>query len=367
MATDRSAWRLLPSEEVLWEGGPADVPRERMWVFIPLFFFAVSIVTLLFARLLVVAELPGMRNAIALAALLAAAGIAGVLAPRWLFGDLRYLVTDRRVLVRRGRFVRSMERRKLSYARIRWHRSVPVVGHLELVVAVPFGPLARRLRLMLRDVREPDRLLAVVRGETATDAAGDFTVPLAERLDADEPVLWGGHPQGAHLGWREIATTVLGVLVTGVGVSYGYRNVSLLLDLEGLGLPVRSAAWALLFSAVLISWVCMLTIGLGLVWRGVIRARRLGADTEYLLTDRRVLIRRGTTELSVERGRIVDVATQPAPGGLAHLFLVLDAPHSRALEDSGALKPFLPSRDPVPPVLFELPDAAGVREQILHA
>ena len=87
----------------------------------------------------------------------------GVAAPRYLFGDLAYLVTDKRVLVRRGRFVRSMERRKLTYARIVWHRSVPVVGHLELVVAVPFGPLARRLRVMLRDVREPDRLLALVR------------------------------------------------------------------------------------------------------------------------------------------------------------------------------------------------------------
>ncbi len=344
---DRSAWRLFPTETVLWEGAPAAVPREPLWVFLPLFLFAVALVSLLFSRLLVVAELPGSSTSVALAAFLAACGVAGVAAPRFLFGDLAYLVTDKRVLVRRGRLVRSMERRKLTYARIAWHRSVPVVGHLELVVAVPFGPLARRLRVVLRDQREPDRLLALIRGQTPTE------------------VEWGGHPQGWHLGWREIATTALGLLVTGVGLAYGYRNVVILLDLEGLGLAVRSAAWVMLFSAVLISWVCILAIGLGLVWHGVIRARRLGEDTEYLLTDRRVLIRRGATELSVERARVVEVATQPAPGGLWHLFLVLDAPQSRALEDSGALRPLLPARDAVPPVLFELPDPEGVRARIL--
>lgn len=221
------------------------------------------------------------------------------------------------------------------------------------------------MRVVLRDVREPDRLLALVRDRTPSEAVGDRSVQLTERLDEDELVEWGGHPQGWHLGWREIATTALGLLVTGVGVAYGYRNVGILLDLEGLGLAVRSSAWAMLFSAVLISWTCMLAIGLGLVWYGVIRARRLGTDTEYLLTDRRVLIRRGATELSVERARVVEVATQPAPGGLSHLFLVLDAPQSRALEDSGALRPILPARDAVPPVLFELADAEGVRARIL--
>ncbi|MCA9612462.1 MAG: hypothetical protein KC586_06850, partial [Myxococcales bacterium] len=178
---DRSAWRLLPSEEVIWEGAPTTVPRERVWVIVPLFFFAVALVSLLFSRLLIVAELPGSNNSVAVAALLAACGIAALAAPRWLFGDLAYLVTDKRVLVRRGRFVRSMERRKLTYARILWHRSVPIVGHLELVVAVPFGPLARRLRVVLRDVREPDRLLALVRDRTPSEAVGDRSVQLTER------------------------------------------------------------------------------------------------------------------------------------------------------------------------------------------
>jgi hypothetical protein len=61
----------------------------------------------------------------------------------------------------------------------------------------------------------------------------------------------------------------------------------------------------------------------------------------------------------------VDVADQPAPRGLRHLFLVLDAPGSRALSVSGALGPILPPRDRVPPVLFELRDSDAVGKLIL--
>lgn len=361
MEVDRGAWRLLPSERVLWRGKPAAVPRDRHWVLLPILFFAIAIVAALFAKLLDLADLPGVNRTIATACLLTATAVAASFAPKLLFGDHAYLVTDRRILFRRGRIIRSMERDRLTYARIRWHRSVPVVGHLEMVVAVPFGPLARRLRIVYRDVREPDRLLAILRDGEPSEHAGDHTVPLTERLEVGERVQWGGHPGGWHLGWRELATTALGVGVTSIALLYGQRNVGILLDLEGLGLQVRTWEWALLFSAVLISWVCILSVGFGLVWSGVIRARRLGADTEYLVTDRRVMIRRGLVELSVDRRRIVDVATKLAFGGQSHLFLVLDAPHSRALADSGALKPVLPSRDAVPPVLFELEDADGVR------
>ena len=128
---------------------------------------------------------------------------------------------------------------------------------------------------------------------------------------------------------------------------------------------MRSLEWALLFSAVAISWVCILAIGIGLMWSGLVRARRLGDDTEYLLTDRRLLIRRGGTELSLDRGRIVDAALMPAAGRLHHLFLLLDSPESRAIADSGALGPVLPARDAVPPILFELADAEHVRARIL--
>jgi hypothetical protein len=253
----------------------------------------------------------------------------------------------------------------ISYARILWHRAMPGVGHLELVCAVPFGPLARKQRLVLQDVDRPDEVLALVRGAEPSPHAGDAELPLTDRLDPDEEVLWGGSPEGPVLGWRELATAAGGVVVTLLGLAYGYRAGGILLGLEQVGLPVRSWEWTLLFAAVAITWGIMLAVGLGLVWYGVLRARRLGHETEYVVTDRRLLIRRGTIELSVDRRRIVDVVDAPASRGLHHLFLLLDAPHSRALGVSGALGPLLPSRDPVPPVLYDLRDIEPVKRMLL--
>lgn len=364
-ADARARWRLLPSEELLWRGGPADVSRERGWTVAMLLLSALAVVSACFAALLSVAELPGVNRVISLAALFGAAALAAIILPRYLMGEVSYLVTDRRVLWRRGRFSRSMDRADITYAWIRWHRSSPVVGHIELVVATPFGPLQRKLRILLQDVREPDRVLALIRDREPGEHAGDRAVPLMDRLDAGEEVLWDGRPRGLHLGWRETLVASSGVLVTFLAIVYGQRNASILLNLEGLGLQVRSAEWGLLFSAVAISWVCILTVGLSLIWNGLVRARRLGADTEYLLTQDRLLIRRGYTELSIDRQGVVDVAVRPGGRGLEHLFMVFDAPRARALADSGAMGVLPPARDAVPPVLFELADAGAVRERIL--
>ncbi|HEY8428995.1 MAG TPA: hypothetical protein VIL20_11500, partial [Sandaracinaceae bacterium] len=43
------------------------------------------------------------------------------------------------------------------------------------------------------------------------------------------------------------------------------------------------------------------------------------------------------------------------------LYLVLDGPDARALADSGALRTIAPSRDSVPPVLYELRDPGRLR------
>jgi hypothetical protein len=91
----------------------------------------------------------------------------------------------------------------------------------------------------------------------------------------------------------------------------------------------------------------------------------MGRDTEYVLTNRRVLIRRGRTELSLDRKTIVDVAVVPVADGCRHLYLILDAPEARALSDSGAMMPLSPARDLVPPVLYELRDTEGVCELLL--
>ena len=150
---DRSSWRLLPSEKVLWHGRPTlGVSRDRRWTLIPLLFFTFAVVTLLFAALLMVADIPGYTNTALIACYLAIAGIGFLLAPRYLLDPCEFMVTDKRVIWRRGRMTRNIERSGITYARIRWHRGAAGVGHLELVRAVPFGPLARRQVLHFHDV-----------------------------------------------------------------------------------------------------------------------------------------------------------------------------------------------------------------------
>ncbi|MEM1414696.1 MAG: hypothetical protein AAGH15_07340 [Myxococcota bacterium] len=365
-AGDARAFRLLPHEHVLWTGRPLAAPGEPAWLLWPLLLGAMALVFGLFGSLQAATQMPGARPSAALAVLLGAMALAGRILPRWLLDECRYLVTDQRVLWRRGRFLRSVERSRLTHARVRWHHASPLVGDLEVVAGVPFGPLMRKQRIVLHGIREPDRVLAIVRGATPSALVGDRDAPLAERLDAGETLRWHGRPEGLLLGWRELATAGLGAVVTFVGAGVGQRTAQVLLNLEGLGLSPRSTEWMLLFGAVAISWICIVAVGLRLLHHGIFRARRLGRDTEYLLTERRLLVRRGLVELSVERAHVVDVALRPAGRGLHHLFLVLDTPRSRALADSGALAPVLPARDRVPPVLFELRDAGAVRDALLR-
>ncbi len=365
MKRERS-WRLLPSERVLWEGRPTtSVTRHAGWLFGALLLFAFSAVSSLFCGLLSITDLPGASQTGGMALYLAVLGVGVLAAPSYLHDPCEYLVTDRRVLVRRGRVQRWIDRHAISYGRITWNQRTPGVGHLELVRTTPFGPLARKQRLTLLNVIAPDRLLAVIREAAPSEHLGDPELPLTDRLDPGERVLWGGGPQGWLLGWRDVLTMLGGAAVLWIAIRYGREAAGIVLDLERLGLQVRSPVWVLLFSATALSFGVLLSVGSWLLWHGLWRARAMGRDTEYIVTDRRVLIRRGRIELSLDRRSIVDVAVVPVADGCRHLFLILDAPEARALSDSGALTPLPPARDLVPPVLYELRDAEGVRDLLL--
>jgi hypothetical protein len=157
----------------------------------------------------------------------------------------------------------------------------------------------------------------------------------------------------------------VGVLLLLVGAVYGYRTGSVLVGLEHAGLPVLSWTWLMLFTAILIAGSIIVATGAALLWHGVWGARADGSRTEYVLTDTRLLIRRGRTELSVDRRRIVDVADQPSTSGSRNLHLILDAPNARALEDNGALGLLPPPRATVPPVLYEITEMELLRELLL--
>ncbi len=331
----------------------------------PILLLAMAHVAALFGSLLLTEQLPGVRDAFAMAVLFAAMGIGALLLPSKLYDGWEHVVTDRRVISRYGRIVRSMERRAITFGRVHWHRSAAAVGDLELVVAVPFGPLRRKQRLVLRALRDPDRVFALVRGVEAPRHPGEADLPLIARLDPGERVVWGGHPEGLLLGWTDVATALLGVVLSTLSLAYGFRVAAIVIGLSRRGVSVTSQEWVLLCSAVAISWVLMTAVSGFLVWRGLFRARTLGTQTEYMLTDRRLLIRRGRVELSVDRSTIFDVACTPVRSGLSHLYLVLDTPEGRALADSGAMGFLPPPRDPVPPVLYAVRDGDALRRTIL--
>lgn len=356
------AFRLLPSERVLWEGGPRKgAPRGRGWRLVPALLVTIAVICGLFAGLLSLTGLPGASQVGFVCAYLVLTAIAIAVAPGILYGSSRFVVTDRRVMWKRGKIRRSIDRHGITFARIRWNRAIPTVGDLELVRAVPFGPLARQQRVVLHDVETPDAVLAIIRGVEGSPHAGDHTTPLTDRLDPGEEVLWGASPEGLGVDWRDVLTTLFGLGVLFVGLPAGVRTAAVLADLEAHGLPMQSSTWILLFGAMALTATLILAIGVGLTWHGILRARAMGRDTEYVLTDRRILIRRGRTELSIARQRVVDVAETRGWRGLTTLYLVLDGPEARALADSGALSVIAPSRDAVMPVLFDLDDTRDLR------
>jgi hypothetical protein len=350
-------YKYLASEEVLWVGGPKrGIPRARLWVIAPALCFALAAVVALFSGLVAVAGIPAVRSMTFLAFYLSVTGISWLLVPRYLLDACQYTVTDAHVIWQRGQLRRVIERKGITYGRIQWHRSVPGIGSLELVRATPFGPFSGRQRVVLHDVEGPDRLFALIRGATPGEFAGYGDVPLTDRLDQGERVVWGSAPAGYRLGRVECLIAAVGVAVLIVGVVYVHKISSVVLALERSGLPVRSATWMMLFLATLISSVVILVIGATLLWKGFWGARRAGSASEYILTEGRVLIRRGDIELSVDRSRIVDVAEQPSTGDLGNLYLILDGPRANALDDSGALGMFAPARSAVLPVLYEVRD-----------
>lgn len=358
----RRDFRLLPSEEVEWLARPVSgVPRAPLHHVAVLSCAGVATASVLFAALLRAAEFEGAGACIAVA-LYAIIFLVGLeLWPRYAKDPCEFAMTERRVFWRRGASVRVFDKKALSFARIRWHQSVRGVGSIELVRAVPFGPLMRQERLVLHDLDRPDLVLAKLRNVEERPLPEDVESRVLELLDPDEQVVWGGGPEGWMLGWRDIATALGGVFVVFISLGYASTTFGALASLEEVGLPVGSLVWSLFFAACLVTFVMVASVGCGLVWWGVVRARAEGRDTEYLVTDRRVLIRRGRTVLSLDRSRVFDVAELTNFLGLTHIFFILDGPEGRALGDSGALSGLLPSRDAVPPVLYDVRDVVALR------
>lgn len=327
----------LFGEQIVWTGGPKVTTVPPLFKVIAAVATIVSVVTLLFA--VVVArglQLP-VGGLVAFSAWCATIALGAWRLPLWFRASATYLVTENHVIWQRGRLRRSIDRHAISYAVIRWHDGVPGVGDLVLVRAVPTGALRRTLSVTLPDVEAPDRLWAIVRGLIPGATLGDGTRPLAQRLDDGERVLWTDRPHASRWTTRRIATAVCATITATTVILLLMRAVppiARMLRLHALpplvsGLLVAGVGLGLLLLATVAGWIG---------YASVVRPVRLARATRYFVTDRRVLIRRGSEELHLDRQRIAYVITAPWREGDARrdLFLVLDGPQARAFSPSGA-------------------------------
>jgi hypothetical protein len=359
----------LYGEPVLWSGRPKEVSTPPVYRAAALV-CAVSAAISTASAVVVATALAARPSALlAFAAWMTTLAFALDYGPRWWRSRLEFIVTEKHIVMRRGRLRRSIDIREISFARIHWYPRLPGIGDLELVRAVPTGALRRRLSIVLHGLIAPDRVWAIMRGVTPTAPAGDGHRLLAQRLDEGERVLWSAQPQPSWRAWvpvdaRAVGSIAIAVLlgVTG-GVMASHAVHSLRMVIAG-GMERGSTSFVALVVSLSLVVVLLLSASVALLYTVVVKPVRLAAQTRYLITDRRVLIQRGDEELHLERSRIVDVIGTPAARGLSDIFLVLDGPKARALAASGA---FGEAGTPgLQPVLQRITDAEVV-QQILDA
>jgi len=254
--------------------------------------------------------------------------------PVWWRLPVEYIVTEHHVIWRRGRIRRSIERKQISYALVRWKGGDLSLGDLVLVRAVPTGALRRTLSLTLHDVAAPDRLWALIRGVEPGAPLGSGGRPLAQRLDPGERVLWSGAPLASRWTARRVATAFVGAILLFTFVRYVAREVPTLVRVLRLHTLTPTLAVVLVFGVAL-GMAMLLAVTAGVGYAAVFRPGRLARQTRYFVTDARVLIRRGEEELSLDRSHIAYVIDAPSRN-LHDVFLVLDGPQARAMAPSGA-------------------------------
>lgn len=352
----------LLGERIVWVGRPKAVETPAALRVVALFLFALSAVSLCFSVVIAFSLHVTPTEPLLLAGWTSVFGSLVLQAPKiWLEG-VEYLVTERHVVMQRGPFRRTIERKAISFARIRWSSSTPGAGDLDLVRAVPTGALRRRLLLQMRGVAAPDRLFAIIRGVENSSEPHRGDRPLTQRLDDGEHVVWSARPRPTLLAYVPRSRRELGVLALSAVLFYTFgtmlaRSVPNLHHLASAGL--RNAPLAALLLGEGISALLVLGCAVYFLIDGLVAPAKKLAGTRYLITNRRVLIQQGREELHLDRSRIVDVIPTRTQSGLSDVFLVLDGPRARAVAMGGAFG----ERETSPhlrPVLVSVEDAEGV-------
>lgn len=331
----------LFGERIIWTGQPTCFSTPPMLRASAAVLFVTAAISTSYAFVLALVLSAPITATLFFAAWCVSLGLACLHLPLLWLSKVRYVVTEHHVISQRGPFRRTIERRSISFARIFWNKSTPGVGDMDLVRAVPTGALRRRLMLRLTGVSAPDRVWAIIRGEEDVAPGGHGERPLAQRMDAGERVIWSAQPRPtlrAYLpqGRREWALLAIATFLCAVVLRMVWHVLPALSKLLDAGLPARSFAFGALLFGLGATAALVLAVAAYLVYDAILRPGRLVRDTRYLITNKRVLIQRGSEELHLDRSRIVDVIDAPAGYGLRHVFLVLDGPRARALAASGA-------------------------------
>jgi hypothetical protein len=355
----------LYGEEVIWSGGPKVLSVPGAFKLAAIVSSTMSAVALAFAIVIATGLHQAVSSLLAFSLWSATLAIAAWRLPLWFRSSARYVVTERHVIWQRGRLRRSIDREAISYAVIRWNPSMPNVGDLVLERVVPTGALRRTLTLTLSDVEAPDRLWAIVRGLKPGAPLGDGSRPLAQRLDDGERVLWTARPWASRWTARRIATAIGGLLLALAAVNVVSRTVRPLARvLRAHALPAPTSA--VLVGGVALTVLLLAGVACFVAYSALLRPWRLARATRYFVTDRRVLIRRGTEELHLDRERIAYVITAPWREGSARrdVYLVLDGPQARAFSPSGAFGKGGDEQRLVP--MFTAVDDADTATAVLH-
>lgn len=290
--------------------------------------------------------------------------------PQWWHQSSELIITERRVIWRRGPYQRSIDRGGISFARIHWYPGQNV-GDLELVRDVPTGALGRKLRVLFRGVEAPDRVWDHIRGATRLDGREAVVgriepEPAGQRLALGERVVGTFRPA---LSWRRclpsrgqhLAALALGILAAIATVNAASRAVPATRLVLSTGVPALSAGFVALVLALGLTTLLLLAAFVSLLWTAVLARAAADRHTRYVVTDRRVVITQGQDELQIDRTRIVDLVEAP-DGETTDVFLVLDGPRARGLAVSGA---FDEEREGLRPVLRRVVDVETLRSLLL--
>lgn len=353
---------------ILWEGRPREVRASPFLQLLGLLSYGLGLISMAFAvvRGLSLGDWAPATWFFALWTVTLGALTHGV--PIWWRSGAAYRITRDHVIWSRGPFRRAIERRGITYARIEWSPKLSNVGTLELVRAVPSGPLRRRLALRLDGIECPDGVWAIIRDAHDVASTGRGALPLTQRLDRDERILWAAKPLPSLRAYlpassNQWSLAVVTLALFAIGIAITMRTLSIFERLSRVGFDSGLPYYALGIGMGLA--VCsVFVVGLFLAHNTLMYRARMLRHARYLISNKRVLIQCGREELHLDRRMIVEVIETPAGAGTRNLFLVLDGPRARALASSGAFGEKLDRTSELLPIFECVQDGDGAKHAL---